>query len=108
MKRLPDFGFISAKELLPPDGAERARDAISVLRRRIATGVGAVLLGDLAQRCSTRSIPPSPRCDAVDAQRFGRRRLPDQTLGARRARFRHPASRPRSTPHERRKVRSSR
>ena len=36
------------KELLSPHGSGKARDALSVFRRRIATGAGAVLLGLLA------------------------------------------------------------
>ena len=37
-----------AKRLVTADGTEKARDALSVFRRRIATGVGAILLGLLA------------------------------------------------------------
>jgi H+/Cl- antiporter ClcA len=50
MRLFPDLRQIiaSASEVISPDGSTRARDALSVFRRRIATGAGAILLGLLA------------------------------------------------------------
>jgi H+/Cl- antiporter ClcA len=62
------IGFV--KGWLPVDGSERARDALSVARRRLATGSGAVLLGlfaiafaklgDFAQRLFHKFSTASP------------------------------------------------